>query len=84
MIEISSDSLLLVRQLEGRYRVKNEQLQLLHRVASDIMRNFNYTISHILREYNTDADAMANYGIDKKNQLPADIVTFLHRHNILC
>jgi len=84
LIQILSDSQLLVRQLEGKYRVKSEHLQPMHRAALAIMRELNYDIAHILREGNTHADKMANVGIDKKNPLPNDFVSFLEEHNISC
>jgi len=64
-ITIKSDSLLLVCQMKGEYRVKNAGLQALHaearRLASRIER-VRYV--HVRRELNTEADALANRAMD--------------------
>jgi ribonuclease HI len=66
-VEIFSDSELLVRQMAGRYRVKNPGLQPLHREACDLMRRFSRArISHVRREENREADALANRALDEQ------------------
>ncbi len=62
----NSDSQLLVRQIQGLYKVRNEVLITLHRVALKLLRNINYSIRHVMREENTNADKLANFGVDKK------------------
>jgi len=65
-IIVHSDSQLLVRQLNGEYRVKDEKLQQLHRRASRLLRQFDsYRIVHVRRELNKAADRLANRGIDE-------------------
>ncbi len=64
-LEVYSDSQLLVRQILGEYRVKNQNLQTLHRKASELIRRFDqFAIHHIPREKNHDADALANKAQD--------------------
>jgi hypothetical protein len=41
-----------------------------------------YTISHILREKNEQADELANYGLDNKIKLPTDFLALLAHHDI--
>jgi ribonuclease HI len=55
------DSELVVRQLSGRYRVKNAALKSLHREASGLLgRLESFTISHVPRRQNAEADRLAN------------------------
>ena len=66
-VEIFSDSQLLVRQLEGRYRVKNPGLQPLFREASGLKARFEHVaIRHVPREENREADALANRAVDER------------------
>ena len=64
-IVVQSDSQLLVRQLNGEYRVKDEKLKLLYQRATSLLRQFSaYRIVHVRREFNKLADRLANRGID--------------------
>ncbi|HTN71973.1 MAG TPA: ribonuclease HI family protein [Methylomirabilota bacterium] len=64
-ISIQSDSQLLVRQLNGEYRVKDEKLKLLFQRAMTLLRQFDTVhIRHVPRELNKSADRLANQGID--------------------
>jgi ribonuclease HI len=66
-VEVFSDSELLVRQMAGRYRVKNPGLQPLHREASELMARFqSIRITHVPREQNREADALANRALDER------------------
>ena len=66
-VEVFSDSELLVRQLEGRYRVKNAGLQPLYREAQALIARFaRARVSHVPREKNREADALANRAVDEK------------------
>lgn len=81
-VQILSDSQLLVRQIDGQYRVKHPELKPLHTFAQHMLATFNYDIAHVMREENSQADALANKGIDKKIHLPAPIADWLHAHGI--
>jgi ribonuclease HI len=64
-IVVQSDSELLVRQLNGRYRVKDEKLKVLFRRAMALLRQFDsYRMLHVGRELNKLADRLANQAID--------------------
>jgi ribonuclease HI len=64
---IQMDSELLVRQLNGLYRVKNPRLAVYFQEVRDLLVIFsNYDIIHIPREQNREADGMANEAIRKK------------------
>ena len=39
-------------------------------------------VLHVLRTENTQADKMANRGIDYKKSLPIDFISFLNKHEI--
>lgn len=66
-IEVYSDSELLVRQLAGRYRVKNPGLQPLFRQAGELLARFARSrVSHVPRERNREADALANRAVDER------------------
>jgi ribonuclease HI len=65
-IRIHMDSELLVRQLNGLYRVKNPRLALFFHQVQDLLLKFSkYDIIHIPREQNREADRMANEAIRK-------------------
>lgn len=65
-VKIRSDSELLVRQMDGRYRVKHPRLVELHSEARDLMKIIpSFQIEHIGRELNAQADALANRAIDE-------------------
>lgn len=80
-ITIFSDSELLVRQISGVYRVKNELLIPLYKRAKKTMLTINYTIKHIPRSENSYADAMANKGIDSKKFPPEQFMAWLKEYN---
>jgi ribonuclease HI len=64
-LRIRSDSELLVRQMQGRYKVKSPDLKPLHERAAKLARQIQYfIIEHVRRELNTDADALANVALD--------------------
>jgi ribonuclease HI len=64
-LRIRSDSELLVRQMQGRYKVKSADLKPLHERASILSRQLKYfAIEHVRREQNRDADALANVALD--------------------
>jgi len=63
---VQSDSQLMVRQLNGEYRVKDEKLKALFDHAVRLLRRFDsYRILHVRREMNKLADRLANLGIDQ-------------------
>ena len=64
-LRVESDSQLLVRQLNGLYRVKDEKLKRLHQKAFGLLRQLEaYRIIHVAREHNRLADRLANRAID--------------------
>jgi len=64
-VEVLSDSELLVRQMSGRYRVKNEGLKPLHEEARARVETFDrVSIEHVSREKNAQADELVNQALD--------------------
>ena len=64
-LRIRSDSELLVRQMQGRYKVKSADLKPLYERAFKMSRQLKYfAIEHVRRELNKDADALANVALD--------------------
>jgi len=67
-LRIQSDSELLVRQMQGRYKVKSADLKPLHERAQKTARQLAYfQIEHVRRELNRDADALANLALDRNS-----------------
>src|SRR5437660_6882589 len=65
-LKLISDSELLVRQLEGIYKVKNPALRDLHSRAKQLIAQLDwFSIEHALREHNREADRLANAAMDK-------------------
>jgi len=64
---VFSDSELMVRQMKGVYRVRNEGLRPLHQEAQTLAgRLRKFAISHVRREKNAQADKLVNLAIDLK------------------
>lgn len=81
-VHIVSDSLLMVQQIKGVYKVRNPELKPLHTLALRWVQDINADIFHVLRFDNANADNMANVGIDKKNSVPVEFITILKQHAI--
>ncbi len=64
-VHVRSDSLLLVQQMLGNFKVKNAGLQPLHARARQLARDIGrVTFEHVRREANTEADRLANAAMD--------------------
>ncbi len=64
-ISIKGDSLLIIEQMRGNYKVKNEGLKPLHMQARMLMMQIgNVQFAHVPREQNQDADRLSNVGMD--------------------
>jgi len=65
-LAVFADSELMVRQMNGQYRVKNEGLKPLFAEANALASLVpRFRISHVPRERNRDADRLANQAMDK-------------------
>jgi ribonuclease HI len=64
-VHVRSDSLLLVQQMLGRYKVKHPGLQPLHAKASLLAHQIGrVSFEHVRREQNAHADRLANKAMD--------------------
>ena len=68
-VTIRSDSLLLVKQMLGEYRVKHSGLQPLHQAAKALVARFGRaTFEHVGRALNAHADRLANDAMDQSQE----------------
>ena len=64
-LHVRADSELLVKQMRGQYRVKSPGLQPLYEQARALVRQIgDVTVEHVRREFNQDADRLANEAMD--------------------
>ena len=63
-LKIMLDSELVVKQLLGLYKVKNEKLKVLYNEVKELLEGFHeYEVRHIPRQQNREADALSRKGI---------------------
>lgn len=76
-VRIFSDSELLVKQMNGEYRVKHPELQALHEKATRLRQQLTHlTLEHIRRMQNQRADELCNIALDAtKKKTPASKTT---------
>jgi formyltetrahydrofolate-dependent phosphoribosylglycinamide formyltransferase len=71
-IMVFSDSELLVRQLNGQYKVKSEQVRPLYRQATELMDEFeSCKVQYIAREENKEADRLVNQALNLEGDVEA-------------
>ena len=64
-VDLRMDSELVARQITGIYRVKHPDLKPIHAVVMELLRGFDgYTVGHVPRALNKDADRLSNVAID--------------------
>jgi ribonuclease HI len=64
-VELIGDSELIVRQIEGRYKVKHADMKELHAKAKKMLAGFeSWSIRHVKRAQNADADRLVNEALD--------------------
>jgi ribonuclease HI len=65
-LKVIADSELLVKQIRGEYKVKSPSLVELHQRAQKLIAQLEwFSIQHVLRGGNQDADRLANQAMDK-------------------
>ena len=68
-VDLRMDSQLVARQISGQYRVKHPDLQPIHaRVMGLLSRFAGYTVGHVPRELNKEADRLSNVAIDQRGR----------------
>lgn len=78
-LHVISDSQLLIQQMKGIYKIKDEKLKLLKQCIDAQRNDYHCTFTHVLRAHNSKADEMANKGIDTKNPIPASFLKLLEK-----
>jgi ribonuclease HI len=64
-VDLRMDSELVARQITGFYRVKHPDLKPIHAAVMDLLAALDgYTVGHVPRELNRDADRLSNVAID--------------------
>ena len=70
-LELVGDSELVVRQVRGEYKVKNAGIKPLHAEVLTALDGFDsWTIEHVRREENAEADALVNQALDAGGTAP--------------
>ena len=64
-IELRMDSLLVVRQVEGRWKIKHPNLKILNQELKNVLGSLEkWRVKHVPREKNQRADSLANMALD--------------------
>jgi len=64
-VDLRMDSELVARQISGIYRVKHPDLKPIHAAVMELLRALEgYTVGHVPRELNKDADRLSNVAVD--------------------
>ncbi len=73
-LKVYSDSELMVRQINGQYKVNSPALKELHAKAVKMIEDLEaFEINHVLREKNREADWLANRAMDLGTKPPAEL-----------
>lgn len=67
---VTSDSELLIKQMQGKYKVQNPILRQLHTLINELIDDLSVRFEHVLRDQNQTADDLANKAIDTKGAMP--------------
>ncbi len=66
-VDLRMDSELVARQISGRYRVKHPDLKPIHASVMAMLGQLgSYTVGHVPRELNKEADRLSNVAIDER------------------
>jgi len=64
-VEVYMDSKLVIEQLNGNWKVKNEPLKILFDTVKELLKSFQQiSFRHIKREFNKHADSLVNKCLD--------------------
>jgi ribonuclease HI len=63
-IDLFLDSELVVKQVQGKYKIKNDNLKKINDKIMIELKDIEWTITHVRREYNKEADALVNQTLD--------------------
>lgn len=72
-VEVRADSELIVRQVQGRYRVRQSHLRPLHESVMRLLGAYKEVVlTHVRREENVDADVLVNAALDAAPDEPRE------------
>ncbi|XP_075100850.1 uncharacterized protein LOC142176653 [Nicotiana tabacum] len=77
IVEAKCDSLLVVNQINGSYKVREDRMQrYLDKIQVTLRRFKEWTLVHVPREQNSEADALANLGssVEEDDLLPRAVI----------
>ena len=64
-LQVYGDSLLVINQVTGQFKVKNSLLQELNKEAMELIAKFDYIVfNHVYREFNKRADQLSNLALE--------------------
>lgn len=64
-LDLVGDSELIVKQVKGEYKVKDATMRELHAQVKEALRDFeSWSIRHVRREHNAEADRLVNEALD--------------------
>ena len=65
VMRVRADSMLVIEQLRGVWKVRQPHLRPLHARARELLAAYDEVdLAHVRREFNTDADALVNAALD--------------------
>jgi ribonuclease HI len=68
-LQVYGDSLLVINQIKGIYKVNNKLLQDLYKEAMELVAKFEYIeFTHVYRKFNKRADQLSNLALDVLNE----------------
>lgn len=84
-LHVYSDSEVVVRQMNGEYICRSPRLYSLHWICRKLARSFEFSISHVRREHNAEANRLANSAVRKNHSQPTSIhqISLLDTEQIL-
>ena len=62
-LHVYSDSQVVVRQMQGEYACRSPRLYSLHWICRKLARSFKFSITHVPRERNAEANRLANSAV---------------------
>jgi ribonuclease HI len=65
-LHVYSDSQVVVKQMSGEYACRSPRLYSLHWICRKLARSFDFSISHVPREHNTEANGLASFAVRKQ------------------
>jgi formyltetrahydrofolate-dependent phosphoribosylglycinamide formyltransferase len=82
-IKLFSDSELLVKQINGQYKVKSEQIRPLFRQTFDLLDHFqNWKVQHVTRDKNQQADSLVNKALNLGTDVQVNSVAHTNKQPI--